>query len=484
MASQSSMSREIVTRKRGDVVLGSDAPDAISLGRVLNLDSSENPIGPKMRYGGALHSIVFGPNGSGKSTRFILPALLELEGRSIVVVDPKGELAAVSAAYRRTVGEVVIINPFGVLAERPGYQDMRSQGFNPLLSIGPNASSFNSDAALLADALIKVESQDPHWDGSAQSLLAAIIMYVCIEAKRTGHVPSLSDVRALLCLASEEANKRNDYQAKGIPALAAEMMRSNLAGLRNKVSQFTEWTDEIRSIASAARRQTEPFDDPEISEDLARGAFDFREMKRRPITVYLILPPDMMERHAKWLRLILTSALRACMRPREAGEPKVLFFLDEFAALGHLKIIETVWALVRGYGIQIVPVLQDIHQLRTLYKDRWETFVGMAGAILAFGARDLSSAKWMSERAGDTTEVAASYNTGSSSNQSGTSENTGLSWQQIKVPLIAPQKFMALQEGFLFIWLARVSDTIAAYAPFYLNVRKLAARARRNPYFN
>jgi type IV secretory pathway TraG/TraD family ATPase VirD4 len=44
------------------------------------------------------------------------------------------------------------------------------------------------------------------------------------------------------------------------------------------------------------------------------------------------------------------------MRLREPGEPRVFFFMDEFAALGHLSIIETTWALVRGYGIQLVPV--------------------------------------------------------------------------------------------------------------------------------
>jgi hypothetical protein len=68
---------------------------------------------------------------------------------------------------------------------------------------------------------------------------------------------------------------------------------------------------------------------------------------------------------------------------------------------------------------------------------------------------------------------------GSTGNES---TNEGLSWQQIKVPFITPQKFFALREGFLFIWLARVSDTIAAYAPYYRDVRKLEERARKNPY--
>jgi type IV secretion system protein VirD4 len=463
-------------------VLGSTEPDAITLGRYLRTDDRENPFGGKMRYGGPLHVLIFGPNGSGKTTRMLLPNLLELENRSIVVVDPKGELAAVSAPFRRTLGKVVIINPFGVLANRPGYEDLRSDGFNPLFALDPEAPSFNADAALLADALIKVESKDPHWDGSAQSLVAAIIMYVCIEARRLNVVPTITDVRALLCAASEEPNKSNNFEGRGLPALAFEMMKSNLAGLRNKASQFSDWTNEIRSIASAAKRQTEPFDDTEIADDLARGSFDFREMKKRPVTVYLILPPEMLDRHSKWLRLVLTSALRGVLRLREPGEPKTLFMLDEFAALGHLQIIETVWALVRGYGIQIMPVLQDLHQLKALYKERWETFIGMAGAVAAFGARDMTSAKWMSERAGDTTKVVASYNSGSGQSAGGENSHEGLSWQQIKVPFITPHKFFALRDGFLYVWLARVSDSIPTFASIYDDVKKLSARARANPY--
>jgi type IV secretion system protein VirD4 len=506
------MTQSLVRKEDGGrSVLGSDAADAITLGRYIRETDKEIAIGGKLRYGGPLHVLVFGPNSSGKSTRLMMPNLLELENRSIVVVDPKGELAAVTAPFRRTVGEVVIINPFGVLARRPGYEDLKSDGFNPLLHLDPDAPSFNSDAALLAEALVKVESKDPHWDGSAQSLIAAIIMYVCIEAKKSGFVPTLGDVRRLLCSAVEDDedddndekdrdvvpvaagkkkkprtdSKREKEKPKAPPPpwisiLAAEMARSDVTGLKFKASQFTHWTNEISSIASSAKRQTEPFDDTEIAADLARGTFDFREMKKRRVTVYLILPPEMMDRHSKWLRLVLTSAFRGVLRVREAGEPKTLFMIDEFAALGHLQIIETVWALVRGYGIQIMPVLQDIHQLKTLYKERWETFAGMAGAVVAFGARDMTSAKWLSERAGDTTEVAASYNSGSDEQRQ--KRHEGLSWQQIKVPFITPQKFFALRDGFLFMWLARVADTIAVYAPRYTQVDKLKARARPNPY--
>jgi type IV secretion system protein VirD4 len=308
-------------------------------------------------------------------------------------------------------------------------------------------------------------------------------MYVCISAKEARQVPTLGQVRELLSMPNEAPSKSNDFEGRGIPALALEMMKSKVRGLRNKAAQFENWTPEIASVASTARDQTEPFDDDEIADDLGRGSFDMRELKKRPVTVYIILPPEMIERHSKWLRLVISSALRGVMRPRLPHEPRALFALDEFAALGHLKIIETVWALVRGYGIQIMPILQDLNQLKELYRDRWETFIGMAGAVASLGARDMTTAKWMSERAGERTELASSYSKGASNNPRGDGASEGLSWQQIKVPVITPQQFFSQREGYMHLWLAGISDTIEVYAPAYFQVDKLALRAKPNPYF-
>ena len=136
-----------------------------------------------MRYGGAQHLIVFGPNGKGKGTRILMPNLLQMSGSSLVVVDPKGELAAVTAPFRRTLGRVVIINPFGVLTDWRGYEDLRSCGFNPLAALDPAAPSFNVQAALIADAMVTVEDKDPHWTQSARALVAALVMYAVVEAR-------------------------------------------------------------------------------------------------------------------------------------------------------------------------------------------------------------------------------------------------------------------------------------------------------------
>ena len=469
-------------------VLGSKAEDAITLGRLVHRDGT---IGRKIRIGKPLHVLVFGPNGKGKGTRILMPNLLQMSGLSIVVVDPKGELAAVTAAYRRRLGKVVILNPFGVNVDIPGYEDLKSDGYNPLLALNPAAPSFNVEASLFAEAIVPIAGKEPHWDESARSMVSAFTMYAALEAQREGREPTMARFREMLCEWSVEPNKDNGFEGIGIPKRALDMMRLGIPGLSNKASQFCDWNREIQSIASTARRHTEPFDDPEIVEDMSKDGFDFAELKRKPTTVYLILPPEMMERHAKWLRLTLTAALQSVLRARRPGEPKVLFMLDEFFALGRLDIISTVWALTRGYGVQIMPVLQDLPQLKKLYPDAWETFIGMAGAVASFGANDPTTAEWMSRRAGDTsadirTLSMSKSETGSPNwPLSGGSTSTSISsnYSSQRVPLMSQQHLFGLHPGYLMLVINGLQNVAPAYAPAYYEIAQCIDRARPNPYY-
>ena len=145
-----------------------DDRQGISLGR--HYDDTTQHAGEKLLYEGERHLLLFGPNGTGKGTRFLIPNLLSIKDRSIVVIDPKGELAAVTADYRRTIGDVVMLNPFNVLG-------LGSTGFNPLALLDPKSPNFYDEAAALGEALIRIEGNDPHWGKSAQGLLVALIMW-------------------------------------------------------------------------------------------------------------------------------------------------------------------------------------------------------------------------------------------------------------------------------------------------------------------
>ena len=161
-----------------------DDGEGIALGR--HYDEATQRAGNKIVYAGERHVLLFGPNGTGKGTRFLIPNLLSIKDRSIIVIDPKGELAAVTADYRRTLGDVVMLNPFDVLG-------LGSAGFNPLAALDPASPNFYDDAAALGEALISIEGDDPHWSQSAQGLLVALIMW---EKIKNGARANLENVRA------------------------------------------------------------------------------------------------------------------------------------------------------------------------------------------------------------------------------------------------------------------------------------------------
>ena len=107
--------------------------------------------------------LTIGPTRSGKSRRLLIPNLLYETGRSMLVVDMKGELAAITAAHRAAKGGAVIaLDPFGVLPSR-GVK-MPSVGFNPMLRLDPDSDDFVDDAMGLAEALVQVNPDDsePH----------------------------------------------------------------------------------------------------------------------------------------------------------------------------------------------------------------------------------------------------------------------------------------------------------------------------------
>src|SRR5271163_579887 len=164
-----------------------EAAGGITLGR--HYDDATQRIGDeRLVYQGERHLLLFGPNGTGKGTRFLIPNLLSIKDRSLVVIDPKGELAAVTADYRRTIGDVVMLNPFNVLG-------LGSAGFNPLATLQPGSPNFYDDAAALGEALIKLEGKDPHWSESAQGLIVALIMW---EKLQHGGKANLENVREML----------------------------------------------------------------------------------------------------------------------------------------------------------------------------------------------------------------------------------------------------------------------------------------------
>ncbi len=367
-------------------------------------------------YEGERHGILFGPTGSGKFTRLLAVDLLSdcLDDRSVVVMDPKGEAAAVTAWHRHELGhDVKILDPFGTL--HAAVQDSRAHqkmiaagltqgvGFEPLdvLETGTRAKPnpiFFDDTAKLADALIKIEASDTqkHWPESAQGLTVGLLMWEKLRNQKAGNpkAANLENVRLMLT-----AGNLGNLVTKIIEQADTDEMRPvGGTAIVSLLNRFLVENNEMASIRSTADTQTRwMLSQPMAASFKAKDRIDFRELKKRPVTVYVVIPAGHLRTHSVWLRLVLTTALQALYQP---GGRKVVMLIDEMAALGHLGPLEDAFGLVRGYGVQLVGILQDLPQLKELYRDRWQSFLANAGVVQFFTPNDLETAEWMSKRAG------------------------------------------------------------------------------------
>jgi type IV secretion system protein VirD4 len=103
------------------------------------------------------------------------------------------------------------------------------------------------------------------------------------------------------------------------------------------------------------------------------------------------------------LRIIINLAVEAMERETTQPQHPVLFLMDEFAVLDHLSSIEKAAGQIAGFGVKLWPILQDLSQLKAIYKERWETFMGNAGLLQFFGNNDLTTLNYLAEKLGKST---------------------------------------------------------------------------------
>ncbi|WP_157080373.1 type IV secretory system conjugative DNA transfer family protein, partial [Sphingobium cloacae] len=228
---------------------------------------------------------------------------------------------------------------------------------------------------------------------------------------------------------------------------------------------------EAAGVLSAAQRHTHFLDSPRMTAVLGRSDFTFADVKAQPTTVYLVLPPDRLATYARWLRLMLAQALTDLARAPASPARPVLFLLDEFAALGRLEPVERAMGLMAGYGIQLWPILQDVHQLRALYERRAGTFLSNAGVLQIFGVNDHDSAKLVSDLLGQETVVFETMS------RAIDAEETGISFgsQHVARPLLTPDEVRTMPANLELLFLAGQRPIVATKLAYYAD-REFAGR--------
>lgn len=415
------------------------------------------------------HLCTFGPTRSGKGATVIMQALLQVP-HSVVVIDPKGQNAAVTARHRRAMGhEVFVVNPFGLHTGAPWH--LPRHRYNPLTRLNIHSPNVVADAAALAQALIVTQGRDPYFDDTARDLVSALMLYL---ASTLGPKATLPHLRKMV----------TDIAARGPDAaeLLVAMGRSPHAFIRQPIGRFRD--AEARDISSAintAITQTAFLDDPALS-DAARGGaltgsdLDLTQLKRRPMTVYLILPGRYMDAYARFLRLIITSAIDATTT--EPGGHPVLMILDEFARLEQLPAVSNAFGFAAGFNLQLWPFLQDVPQLQELYGKKWMSILANCGMVQFFTPSDIETAEHLQRRGGTTTGESRSRSYSVSVVKSERNDTRS----ENRMPLLPFERMMSLPHDQSVVFFAGKHDPFIAGRNPYWEIPRLTGMFDPDPY--
>ena len=440
-----------------------------TLGRVPGAPPDIDP-----RFWVTTHNIVTAPTGSGKGIGTVTPNLLEYPG-SVMVLDVKGENAAVTAAARRAMGhEVFVVDPFRVIGET-------THGFNLLGRMRVDSADCVPQSAMLTDALVMMTAKGggEHFEESAKTLLQGLMLHVVASADPQ-HC-TLGEMRRLLTADADAffgtlTDMIDDPEAAfGLPARAA----NTFMGMADR---------ERGSVLSTARRHTAFLDDPRIAEVLASSDIDFDRIKAEFITVYLVLPANQIGPNARLVRGFINAVIAAATASTTPPVHPVAFLLDEFGQLGYMQSIENAVSLMRGYGLLFWLFIQDLSQLKGVYP-KWQTFLANSAKTF-YGVADIDTAKYVSESLGNATisynVVNESENAGSSFSGRGGSFSSSSSSSTSRLhaarALLTPTEVMSLGAETPIV-LLRGEPPYKLHRLNYLADPLYAGKADANPYY-
>jgi len=336
---------------------------------------------------------------AGKGTNLIIPNLLGKGGYdgSWVVIDPKGENAAVTKRCQQGMGQnVVILNPWELISDAVG----ETQSYNPLDLLSDKTSpNLVDDAYIIAEMIIPIvpEEEDKFFSDCARSALTGLILHLVTSCEKKD--------RTLVTLWQWLRNSEADWgtlledMAVNDDAVNGDIIKSSA----NEILRMMATGDKTWGIIFATLLQgTDFIKSPALSKSLASG-FDPYELADGKTTLYVIIPADKLKSHSRWLRLIVTTTMRAVIR--KPGK-RVCFLLDEFAALGYLpEVADVGLGLYAGFNITLWPIIQTLVQLDSIYGNLWQNFIGNTAVRHFFNINDNFTADYVSHSIGNTSHV-------------------------------------------------------------------------------
>lgn len=427
-------------------------------------------------YPGENGGLTIGPPGSGKAVCGAIPNLL-LNPESMLVHDPKGEHFATTADHRREVmgHDIVLLCPHQTLSGELGIP-MPDTGYNPC-SIVRDGPTIKDDIEMLAAAMLPSPGHaNPQAEFFALSGQRYIIA-AALDLKRREQPLTLPAINAWLMA-----------PPKAFESQLADMMQSDaLNGLVREIggkllTTLVNAPEEATGGLSTSQNSLRVYDNwGPLGKHVSRHDFDPTSMKRRPTTVYVVLPGEFGLIHAPWVNLVFSTLLETIGRDRTNS--RVTVMLDELGTIGYMPNLLRSMALYRAQGIRIHGYIQQVSQIRRLYgPEGWRDLIGLCDFVQAFGVTEYETCKLLSDMTGHAT--VEDVNQTLRPAMLGGMSAADLSYGQSRTgqPLLRPEDIRTMDAGKMLLFYKNMPPLVADKVD-YRSRPALRAASRPNPYY-
>ena len=414
--------------------------------------------GQPLFYSGKAHLLTCAPARSGKGINVVIPNLLHYTG-SVVVTDPKGELAAVTAAHRQACfgHRVIVFNPWG-LHGLPQHRINPLQELIRLAATPAGQRGLADEAAAIALQLLPEpeDARNRFFRDGARSILRAGLLYLAVTAPERCTLPELWQLI---------------YSASRLARMAAAMQESEaLGGLLatlgdDLMSQIDDNGGQFADFRAGAVQALDIYQPGGYLGAAVSGSdIDLADVKRGGMSVYLAFPQDRIGSHGAALGLIVNQAITGVARSPEKG--RALFLLDEFANLGRLSGLAQSLTALPGLGIRVFMLVQELAELTRLYGPHTtETILSQSEVKQFFAVNTADTAQKLSRALGQRTVKTSSFNLGRTID-----DDVGESVSETGQPLLRPEDLLRmgpseqllLVKGMRPIWAQRIPFTYVA----------------------
>ena len=374
----------------------------------------------------SLNVLVIGGSGAAKTRSYVKPNILEAN-TNYVITDPKSEVLLATGGWLESQGyDIRVLNLVNL---------EQSDGYNPFRYLRDE-----KDALRLVNNLIQATTpkgsheSDPFWTKAETALLQAIILMLFQEAPE--YEQNFSMVMRVLEYA--EVKEEDEEYVSPLDLLFQAIERENpnsVAVHQYKVFKMAAGKTSKSILVSTAVRLA-PFNLPQIQAITDHDDMDLYTLGEKKVAVYAVIP-DNDNTFNFLVSLLYSQAFQTLYYSADqihhgALPRHVHFVLDEFAAMP-LPGFTRELATMRSRNISASTIIQNMAQIKELYKDSWETIPGNSDTILYLGGNEASTHKYISEALGKATIDTRTY--GQTRGRSGSySTNFQMSGRELLTP--------------------------------------------------